>query len=65
MDEHALARFHLGGAMQHLVGGDVVQHQADRLAGVEPKGHGNECPRREADELGVGAVDGQRGDELA
>src|SRR5262249_22570289 len=39
VNQHALARFDLSGAIQHLVRRDVVQHEADSLGGVQPRWH--------------------------
>jgi hypothetical protein len=64
VDQRALAALDLGGAMQHLVGGDVVEDEADGLPRVQARGHRHQVALRQADELGVGAVDRQRGDEL-
>jgi len=33
------ARFHVNRTMHHLVGSNVIQHQADSLGSVEPLGH--------------------------
>src|SRR5574342_138678 len=62
---HALARFDLGGAMQHLIRRGVVQNEADGLGGVQPGWHRNQLALRQADELRVRAVYGHRGNYLA
>ena len=64
VNQHALARFDLRRAMQHLIRRDVVQHQTDRLGGVQPGGDRNQIALRQADELRVCTVDRQRGDDL-
>ena len=51
--------------MQHLVRRDVVQHEADRLGGVQPRWHRNQFTLRQADELRVRAADRQCGNYLA
>src|SRR5262249_49478832 len=53
------------GTMQHLVCGDVVQHQADSLCGVQSGWHRNQFVLRQADELSVGTAYWQRGHDLA
>jgi hypothetical protein len=65
VNQHALSRDHLRRAMQHLVRGDVVEDQADRLGGIDAGRHRNQIPLRQADVLRVRAEDRQRGDELA
>lgn len=58
--QHALALPDFSGAMEHLICGNVVQHEADSLSGVQSGRHGNQFTRRQADELGVRAGDRQR-----
>ena len=65
MDQDALASFHGGTAMQHLVGGDVVQHEADSLRGVHVAGHGHQLSLRQADILRVRTTNRHRSDDLA
>ena len=65
MNQHALARSDLGGAVQHLVRRDVIQHEADRLGGVQPGRHRNQLTLRQAYELRVRAADRERGHYLA
>src|SRR5262249_7646472 len=65
VNQRALARSDVSGTMQHLVRRDVVQHEADRLGGVQPGWHRNQFPLRQADELRVRAGDRQRGNYLA
>ena len=60
-----LGRFDAGGAMQHLIRGDVVQNEGDGLGGVQPRWHRNEHALRQADELRVCAVYGHRRNDLA
>jgi hypothetical protein len=50
--------------MQHLVSRDVVQDEADRLRGIQPRWHRNQFTLRQADALRVRSVDRQRGNEL-
>src|SRR5207248_9202830 len=64
VDQHALAHSDFGGAMQHLVSRDVVQHEADGLGGVQPRWHWNQFTLRQADELRVRAANRQRGNYL-
>src|SRR4029078_2538137 len=65
VDEHALARFDLGRAMEHLIGSNVIQNQADRLRWVQPNRHRYQFIFRQANELRVRAMDRQRGNCLA
>src|SRR5947209_14566509 len=65
VNQHALARSDLSGAMQHLVRRDVVQHEADSLGGVQPGWHRHQFTWWQADELRVRAADRQRGNYLA
>ena len=53
VNQHALARSGPGGSMHHLVGRDVIQHEADGLGGVQAVRYRNQLPLRQADELGV------------
>jgi hypothetical protein len=65
VNQRALARSDLSGAMRHLVRRDVVQHEADSLGGVQPGWHRNQFTLRQADELRVRTADRQRGNYLA
>jgi hypothetical protein len=65
VNQHALARSDLSGAMQHLVRSDVIQNEADSLCGVQPGWHRNQFTLRQADELRVSTADRQRGNYLA
>ena len=51
--------------MHHLVRCDVIQHEADSLGGVQPRGHRNEFTLGQADELCVCTAYRQRGNYLA
>src|SRR5215510_5744902 len=51
--------------MQHLVSGGVVQHQADSFGRVQPRWDRNQFMLWQAGEFRVGAVDRQRGNDLA
>ncbi len=62
VNQRALARLDAGRAMQHLVGRDVVEDQADCLAGIQPGRHRDQLALGQAYKLGVGTVDWHRGD---
>ena len=64
-EQHALARPHRGGMMQHLVRRDIVQREARSLGGVHPERHWNQFLLRQADELRVCTMDRQRRNGLA
>src|SRR5215813_14606158 len=65
MHQRTLSRSDACGTMQHLVGGDVVQDEADGLCGIETGGYPDELARRQADELRIRAVDWHRGNGLS
>src|SRR5215469_494093 len=50
--------------MQHLIGGDVVQHHGDRLRRIQSRWHGDELALDHARVLRIAAVDGHGGDRL-
>src|SRR5215211_3272669 len=51
-------------AVQHLVGGDVVEHQRHRLAGIDSRGHGIQLLHRQDDVLAVAPIEGKGRDSL-
>lgn len=65
VNQNALTRSDLGGAMQHLVRGDVVKDEADSLGGIELGRHRYQFVLRQADEFRVRSVNRQRRDRLA
>src|SRR5262245_57871625 len=65
VNQRALSSPDMSRTMQHLVRRDVIQHQADRLGGVQPGRHRNELTFQQADELRVRAVDRHRGNDLS
>lgn len=65
MDQDALARMGVSAVVEHLVCGDVVQEEADRLGRVQIVGDADQLLALHTDVLGVGTADGHRPDELA
>src|SRR5262245_9300392 len=57
VNQGALSRPDVSGAMQHLVRRDVVQYEADRLGGVQPGWNREQFGFEPADEIRVCAVD--------
>src|SRR5512138_1234028 len=57
MNERALAWLGMGNAMDHLVGRDVIQHQADGLTGIKARRNNGKFTEWQADVLGVAAMD--------
>ena len=53
MDENGVARGHLGAALDHLVGGQVVENDTDRLPGLQPVRHPDYVLRRDGNETRV------------
>src|SRR5579864_2322959 len=51
--------------MQHLVGSDVVQNEADSFCRVQASWYRNQLALRQADELSVRSADRHRGNNLA
>jgi len=64
VNEERLAFEHVGEAVKHLVGGDVIEDEADGFGGIEIRGHGDEMGFGNHSELGVAANHGERGDAL-
>jgi len=53
-----------GGAVQHLVGGDIVEHHDGRLGGVEPLWNRHQPPPGNAQIVSVAAIHGDGPDPL-
>jgi len=64
VNQHALAGFYFGGAMQHLVCRDVVQNEAHSLGGVQAGWYGDQFTMGQADEFCVRTGDRQGGHDL-
>ncbi len=65
MDEEALALTKFCDAMNHLVGGDVIQDEADGLCGVQVIRHGNEMRSGDEQVAAVASNHNEGGDTLA
>ena len=59
MDQDALAAAGTADVVEVLVGGQVVDDQADRLSRVDSVRDGNELALRQAEVLGVGTADAE------
>ncbi len=65
MNQYPLPSGHVNRTMHHLVGRDVVQHQADSFSWIHPGRHRNQFAYRHANELCVRAMYRERGYDLA
>lgn len=64
VDEEALALAEIAHAVEHLVGGDVVEDEADGFGGVELLGNGDEMRCGNESVLRIAADHGECGDAL-
>ena len=63
--EHGLPSFRLGGAVEHLVGGHIGEHETDHLGRVKVLGNLDRPGLRHADPIRIRAPDRQRADPIA
>lgn len=63
-EQDLVAIGHPSGAMQHLVGHQVVEDQWDGLRRVQPGGDWDQAVSADIGEFGVATVDGQGGDPI-
>jgi len=65
VDQEALAFAEFGEAVKHLVGGDVVEDEADRFGGIKVSGNEHEMRDGKERVLRIPADHGESGDALA
>ena len=65
VNEEALAFAKFSDAVDHLVGGDVIQDEADGLGGIQIVRHGNQMRGGDEEVAAVASNHGERGDTLA